>query len=286
MGIKTGAGSGWGDAAQQKQQYALLREPDALRELFLQPPAALQTWLGQSLGDGRALRESGLRFWLSAFHLNDPIGALRYTWAHGLLLANALQSALREPLIDLAVLHNTADLYHAAFFSSLQPFAQLLLDDADGIDGTLLRSSARPGERTALGQVFALFLAASSGASSAQPLALEPHSDPLAWGWVFYGSSGRPRSVLLGNLSEAGVSVDLSAVWTAAGGIMEGQVCRAAPGEFITRASSQPGVPFALEVSIADTQASGLYLPPYSLALLSGLPMQNPVYLPMIQKYN
>lgn len=284
MGISTGTNSAWGSSTQQKQQYALLKDPQALRALFSKPTTALQDWLNQPVGDGRAMRESGLRFWLNALYMVDPIGTLRFTWAHGLLLANALRSMLGEPAIDLVVMHNTSDPYHAAFFQQ-NPFLPLKLDASDGVDKPLLETCVQSGAHTALGQVFGLFLAAQSGAATAQPLAIA--GDPLVWGRVFLDRNARPRSVLLGNLTETGQVIDLSTVWASAGGVMGGQVYQAAPCEYILRTSAQAGMPFALQVNGAEVGDNGvLSLPPYSLALLSGLRSQNPVFLPLIQKYN
>ena len=287
MGISSAAQSGWLGQTEQRQQYQLLQDPEALHALFSVPPARLRDWLDQPLVDGRRLRQSGLRFWINALRVEDPVGALRYTWAHGLLLASALNAALSEPLIDLAVLHNIADVFHATFFTTLNPFGQLQLTLEDGLDQDLLKASIRAGAKTAAGQVFALFFAALRGTASAQPLALDPHSSPLVWGWAFAPSGGRTRSVLLGNLTETPVALDLSTVWSAAGGVLDGQVYQAAPREFITRESSTPGTPFALTVRRADTDRDRAFtLPPYALALLAGRRVENPVYLPVIQKYN
>ena len=271
MGLCPEGTDGNGSQADQQAQYALLHQPPALRALFNWPATALQAWLDQPTGASGSMRQQRFQFWVQSLRVVDPLGALRYTWAHGLLLASALNALYKAAKIELVVLHNAANIDHSAFFSNLPVFAHLKLSIADGLDEVQFINSFSSGERTAAGWVFASFTWAQAGAATATALDLA-QTDSLVFGWVFQNAGKTQARLLLANLTETPCVVNLARLPVSGLGGASGETLSARPETFILRSSLDADQPFALHHSPAVPTADGtLNLPAYSLTLLTNL---------------
>lgn len=207
LGVEHLTNPGEGSAGEQQAQYQALHDPASLRALFNAPHARLESLFG-SQASSMPIRQSRFRIWVTGFNLDDPIGAVRHTWAHGLAVASYLGALLRQPQVDVAVLHNITGQRCGAFLDK-NAFNRLWLD-FPGLDLFRLKSSLPEKGLSAAGWALAFFAQAMDSMDTAVPLHFSDLPADQVWGWQFTHSRSPVARFILANLTDSPVTTSLS----------------------------------------------------------------------------
>ena len=239
----------WGTAQEQADQYRMLQEPGGAAWMIAQPYLYLQNvWRDPLLAKHP--------IWVTEFNLFDRIGAVRGTWAHGLLVAGFLTEMVAQPNIELVSYHAFAP----------NPMFTPLFFTADDYAGLTIRDvTTTPYALTATGHVLAVFGEAMAGATTVTPLVFTPETVvqtrqnrtyPTLHGFVFDGPEA--SRVLLINLSGEAQALDVSPFLE---GALDYRILSADPATYITAPES------LIQVRQRQSAVEGdsLILPPYAL---------------------
>ena len=261
----------WGTPEEQHAEYSALQNPVQREAFYNQAFHYLADMLAGEANSGVDLRTSHKQIWISTARIDDPIGGVRHTWAHGLATAALLHSALRQPQVAHMTLHNLTGVVSGVLLSPLT-FRFLQLEPTDGVNHDRLEASLRAASAalapTAGGWALKLFAQALDGVASAAPLTTDSLPEALLWGWLLTpANSSQNQRVLLANLQDTPQTVDFSGLDRLEP--TTGTSYQASPTAFIT-GLDQPDFPeFSLRCAPSTSLDHGtLVLSPSSLTLV------------------
>ncbi|GAB4523962.1 MAG: hypothetical protein Kow0047_33850 [Anaerolineae bacterium] len=209
----------WASHEIQEAQHALISDPAGVALLLAQPG-----YLWQHTIDTPGWQGVGRELWITEWNLTDWGGAIRHNWAHGLYVAQALNTFLGDERVTQILLHNIGDAMFGAFFLPPTP---LYFDglDLDAVDEQTLIARIPPYGLTASGRVLSTFARAMDGADRAVQLMFTPtptvviddgqtfqYSYPAVWGWAFIERATGLTRLILANVWSESMTVTLESL--------------------------------------------------------------------------
>ncbi len=203
-GVSEG-GNRMGTPDYQRAIYAKLQTPQGVAAVLAQPYIEWERLMK------KADLPDDLPIWLTEFNIDDRVGVVRNTWAHGLLIAGTMDAFLDSGRVELVHFHNITggNLYPAMW------------NESDGFQEQVVNPDLSPtkrGELSAAGMVMSMFGQAMNGRDTAIHLELDSPTiaasdatyDAVS-GWAFEDSQGEVvDGMLFLNFSDKPITVKLS----------------------------------------------------------------------------
>ncbi len=165
---------GDGTQAEQDAQWAAFNAADGVEIMLAQPNDGWNTLKAENDVP------SNVDIWVTEFNMKDSNGAVRQTWASGLLNANQIHAFLEDGRVSRIYLHNWLSTNKQAIFGANDELDHVLTSHGQGSLATT------PYEFGAPGQVVRLYAETMTGATSIAPLNIETSPEVTPAGHIAY----------------------------------------------------------------------------------------------------